>query len=281
MTTNPDSLVPHEYGPSFVGHGEAQCKWCFGTNRENAIIAPNHCEARAKVFAATPQPDPPESLLAVTPEMADAFAEWEAPDLPDFPVKHAAFLGWVRTAFMSGFAAAQATRPAHPAQPGREEVVEAIGRAYIAGATAVHEYWTDNPGEAPRGDPEFGEAASDYAHDAAEPLLARQDVRPEAEDLTEKVARIIDPSSWAVMDSYLEQTKRKYAGQNVGWPEDQFKHKESMAKAREILSTLPTVREENARLREALKYCAGAPLSGWTIAQGIARAALSTEEPKL
>ncbi len=40
--------VPHEYGPSKVGHGEAQCKWCFGTNRENAIIAPNHCDSRAK-----------------------------------------------------------------------------------------------------------------------------------------------------------------------------------------------------------------------------------------
>lgn len=40
--------VPHEYGPSRVGHGEAQCKWCHGTNRENAIISPNHCEERAK-----------------------------------------------------------------------------------------------------------------------------------------------------------------------------------------------------------------------------------------
>lgn len=39
--------VPHEYGPSRVGHGEAQCKWCQGTNRENAVISPNHCDARA------------------------------------------------------------------------------------------------------------------------------------------------------------------------------------------------------------------------------------------
>lgn len=35
--------------------------------------------------------------------------------------------------------------------------------AYVAGATNVHEYWTENPGEAPRGDPEFDEAANDYA----------------------------------------------------------------------------------------------------------------------
>jgi hypothetical protein len=46
--------VPHEYGPSRVGHGEAQCKWCHGTNRENAIIAPNHCEARAQAQPAAP-----------------------------------------------------------------------------------------------------------------------------------------------------------------------------------------------------------------------------------
>jgi hypothetical protein len=39
--------IPHEYGPSRVGHGEAQCIHCLGTNRENAIIAPNHCEYRA------------------------------------------------------------------------------------------------------------------------------------------------------------------------------------------------------------------------------------------
>lgn len=39
--------VPHEYGPSTVGHGEAQCLWCKGTNRENAILDPNHCNIRA------------------------------------------------------------------------------------------------------------------------------------------------------------------------------------------------------------------------------------------
>lgn len=40
--------VPHEYSTSKVGHGDAQCIWCLGTNRENAIIAPNHCEERAR-----------------------------------------------------------------------------------------------------------------------------------------------------------------------------------------------------------------------------------------
>lgn len=45
--SNELKLCPHEYGPSHVGHGEAQCKWCYGTNRENAILAPNNCDARA------------------------------------------------------------------------------------------------------------------------------------------------------------------------------------------------------------------------------------------
>lgn len=56
------------------------------------------------------------------------------------------------------------------------------------------------------------------------------------EDLfAEQIARIIDPSSWRVMDSYLAETKRKYAGQHVGWDPEAFKHKESLAKARKIL----------------------------------------------
>ena len=57
-------------------------------------------------------------------------------------------------------------------------------------------------------------------------------------ELVEIAARIIDPSSWAVMDSYLAATKRKYRGQNVGWPAGQFHHKESMAKARAVLAAV-------------------------------------------
>lgn len=45
--------VPHEYGPSRVGHGEAQCIHCHGTNRENAVISPNHCEVRAAAMPAS------------------------------------------------------------------------------------------------------------------------------------------------------------------------------------------------------------------------------------
>lgn len=38
----------------------------------------------------------------------------------------------------------------------------ALFDAFVAGANQVHKYWTENPGEPPRGDPEFSEAARDY-----------------------------------------------------------------------------------------------------------------------
>jgi hypothetical protein len=57
-------------------------------------------------------------------------------------------------------------------------------------------------------------------------------------EAVERVARIIDPSTWETMDGYLEATKRKYRSQNVMWPADQFKDKASMAKAREIIAAL-------------------------------------------
>jgi hypothetical protein len=51
------------------------------------------------------------------------------------------------------------------ATPSRQDGLrEALKDAYTQGALDVHNYWLKNPGEAPRGDdPEFGEAASDYA----------------------------------------------------------------------------------------------------------------------
>lgn len=58
---------------------------------------------------------------------------------------------------------------------------ERLADAYIAGAMSVHEYWTENPGEAPRGDPEFGEAAGDYAYSTLADLRARSSA-PEARE---------------------------------------------------------------------------------------------------
>lgn len=47
---------------------------------------------------------------------------------------------------------------------------EALAAAYTQGAMDVHTHWQANPGEAPRGDPEFGEAARDYAAAALDPF---------------------------------------------------------------------------------------------------------------
>lgn len=49
------------------------------------------------------------------------------------------------------------------AHSGEDALRVALAEAYRKGASDVHNYWTNNPGEAPRGDPEFGKAASDYA----------------------------------------------------------------------------------------------------------------------
>lgn len=58
----------------------------------------------------------------------------------------------------------------------------------------------------------------------------------ESEAMVERVARIIAPSCWAVMDGYLADTKRKYKGQNVGWPTAQFQDSKSMAIARAVIA---------------------------------------------
>ena len=66
-------------------------------------------------------------------------------------------------------------------RPG-EGMREALAAAYMQGATDVHTHWLANPGEAPRGDPEFGEAASDYATAALDPFdsSARAALTPSA-----------------------------------------------------------------------------------------------------
>ena len=36
--------TPHNWVKSQLGHGEAQCKYCYATNREVAVIGDlNHC----------------------------------------------------------------------------------------------------------------------------------------------------------------------------------------------------------------------------------------------
>ncbi len=69
-----------------------------------------------------------------------------------------------------------------------------------------------------------------------------------SDELIEAMARIIDPSSWRVMDGYLAQMLRKYKGEHIGYDPDAFKHKESMAIARAILPVIRAHLEPNERL---------------------------------
>ncbi len=50
----------------------------------------------------------------------------------------------------------------------------------------------------------------------------------------EELARVIDPSSWLVLDSYLAEVKRKHP--NSGYDPDNFKDRESLTKADQWLS---------------------------------------------
>ena len=61
---------PHEYVPTQVGHGLTQCKWCHGTMMENAFIAPNHCDTRAKQDAAWNQRTEPDELARLRSRVA-------------------------------------------------------------------------------------------------------------------------------------------------------------------------------------------------------------------
>ena len=72
-----------------------------------------------------------------------------------------------------------------------------------------------------------------------------------SDELIEAMARIIDPSSWRVMDGYLAQMLRKYKGEHIGYDPDAFKHKESMAIARAILPVIRAHLEPTSEMVEA------------------------------
>ena len=59
-----------------------------------------------------------------------------------------------------------------------------------------------------------------------------------AREAREDIARIIDPSSWLVLDGYLADVKRKYAGQDAAYDPLAFKDRASLAKADAILTLL-------------------------------------------
>jgi hypothetical protein len=88
------------------------------------------------------------------------------------------------------------------------------------------------------------------------------------EDVVEKIARLIDPSSWAVFDAEKARMLRKYKGENIGWPADQYQHKASMDTARRILATLtapPTSELVDAKQADTLHSAYIASLDSLTL----------------
>lgn len=92
------------------------------------------------------------------------------------------------------------------------ELAERLREAYIAGATAVHEHFTAyHPDIVPRGDPEFGEAASDYAALAStaqppdEPMMT-----PEQEA---EIVEDINSGRWP----YLQPLAQPPVSETVAW----------------------------------------------------------------
>ena len=70
--------------------------------------------------------------------------------------------------------------------------------------------------------------------------------------MVEQIARLIDPSSWRVLDYYLADVKRKYARTNSSYDPDAFKDKASMKTARDILRLAQPQPTSDGGLAEAL-----------------------------
>lgn len=81
-------------------------------------------------------------------------------------------------------------------------------------------------------------AGQSHARYVARTAIAALKAQQPGEDVVERVARVIDPGSWAVMDGYLADMKRKYRGQNAAYDPDNFKHKGSMATARAAIAAM-------------------------------------------
>ena len=76
-----------------------------------------------------------------------------------------------------------------------------------------------------------------------------------SDELIEAMARIIDPSSWRVMDGYLAQTLREDRGKRDDYRPDAFKHKESMAIARALIPVIRAHLEPTSEMVQAVMDC--------------------------
>lgn len=114
---------------------------------------------------------------------------------------------------------------------------------------------------------------------AAEKLASALQAQPAPQgDVVEAVARIINPGSWSVMDAEKARMLRKYKGQSIGWPADQFQHKESMAKAREILAALASLPSAEASFQNRVGEWMGQCFTPEIIADKLERSDRFIEE---
>lgn len=128
----------------------------------------------------------------------------------------------------NGTAELRALYTAPPADAGMRE---ALQEAYIAGATAVHNEWvaaTERGDGPPRGEPDFSEAASDYATLTAPGATTKSDggeERPASNPLSEVTHRPSDPKTSPELLALLERAKS-----HVMTPEDVYEQRRSFVR---------------------------------------------------
>lgn len=139
-------------------------------------------------------------------------------------------------------AAIRALTPSPPASVDADEaLVEelryALAAAFTQGASDVHAEWQANPGEAPGGDPDFAEAAGDYAAAALDPFSS--------------AARGVSADFLAALSAILPEAERaKWEGEVADWMD---------ADADTLVSG---VSRRDHIIAEAIRECADAIRSG-------------------
>lgn len=146
-----------------------------------------------------------------------------------------------------GIAPMKRDAPETPEEPGLREALEGVIEIYWRALVRLRDgrhvetddnRWVETEWREIEEPSVIAEEALEAAlpfRDAAYALLSAP---PSPRPGREEVARIIDPSSWAVMDSYLAQMLRKYRDVDAGYDPEAFKDKASLAKADQILALL-------------------------------------------
>ena len=93
-----------------------------------------------------------------------------------------------------------------------------------------------NPSAAPK--LAIGSLFPNLSNSPAEKIIDKESPAPPSADVVEKVARVIAPQTWEVLDGYRKQMLGEYKGKHIGYPADQFQDKTSMETARTAIAAL-------------------------------------------